>query len=618
MSAKYRNLSVNEVFEHINDLRGILGTMTHALEEAPHIMGEFSALKAKMGMHGGKRAVSEIYSAVKSAETANEISGEGVKSHVNALMRLSFWYGDKLNPSNYFSAQKNAGQGLNTTSERFRYGPFAALTQEIGQRAGTQFGTYYAKGAAGLRMTGAGLTKAFDYGLLDEKTVQWSNQHKVMPGAQFKAADMAAKDPDLFLFKEVLPALAKAGVDMKNDVAVLRALGQIFTDKNAYGFLFEIYKQKSKMDKDWAGFQGTSGDTAAYREKDPFAAAQGFLAQIQTLALALGNPALEGAVRRLQDINTGLAQIGGDAGRSAEGIKTLEKALIPLGVALGVMVSGRFLGMAGGFAMGANPVTLAMAGIAAGLTAWAELDWNSFTFFWGNVYKGMSVVARAVGLGDGTQKQRAADHMRDAEYFERVNDPTKPRTIKEYADQVERSAKAAVPQVTGTVKAYQSTETSAKAAASAIDDTTSAFGRLINGLKSMLSGDGGASGSGAGGLIHKSSFGGGPVGAGISPGGRFGGLKLGGAGGAGSGETSGLGKGRTASLPPAGLGNGVNRSLSGPYSNELATAIGQSAKDLGVSQRDLATAISYETAGTFDKWKRGPHTKWGQHRGLIQ
>lgn len=33
---------------------------------------------------------------------------------------------------------------------------------------------------------------------------------------------------------------------------------------------------------------------------------------------------------------------------------------------------------------------------------------------------------------------------------------------------------------------------------------------------------------------------------------------------------------------------------------------------------DLATAISYETGGTFDPWQPGPTTKWGQHRGLIQ
>lgn len=53
-------------------------------------------------------------------------------------------------------------------------------------------------------------------------------------------------------------------------------------------------------------------------------------------------------------------------------------------------------------------------------------------------------------------------------------------------------------------------------------------------------------------------------------------------------------------------------------SAELAQAIQATAGKLGVDPVDLATAISYETAGTFDPWKAGPTTKWGQHRGLIQ
>jgi hypothetical protein len=51
---------------------------------------------------------------------------------------------------------------------------------------------------------------------------------------------------------------------------------------------------------------------------------------------------------------------------------------------------------------------------------------------------------------------------------------------------------------------------------------------------------------------------------------------------------------------------------------QLAAAILASAQRLGISPKDLATVISYETAGTFDPWKAGPTTQWGQHRGLIQ
>ena len=51
---------------------------------------------------------------------------------------------------------------------------------------------------------------------------------------------------------------------------------------------------------------------------------------------------------------------------------------------------------------------------------------------------------------------------------------------------------------------------------------------------------------------------------------------------------------------------------------DIAQGIFSTANALGISPIDLATAISYETAGTFDPLRLGPTTKYGQHRGLIQ
>lgn len=51
---------------------------------------------------------------------------------------------------------------------------------------------------------------------------------------------------------------------------------------------------------------------------------------------------------------------------------------------------------------------------------------------------------------------------------------------------------------------------------------------------------------------------------------------------------------------------------------ELAAAIVDVASRNDWKPTDLGTVISYETAGTFDPWKAGPRTQWGQHRGLIQ
>lgn len=57
---------------------------------------------------------------------------------------------------------------------------------------------------------------------------------------------------------------------------------------------------------------------------------------------------------------------------------------------------------------------------------------------------------------------------------------------------------------------------------------------------------------------------------------------------------------------------------SGNVSPEIVKGIQATAQSLGIDPVDLATAISYETAGTFDPAKKGPTTKWGTHRGLIQ
>lgn len=51
---------------------------------------------------------------------------------------------------------------------------------------------------------------------------------------------------------------------------------------------------------------------------------------------------------------------------------------------------------------------------------------------------------------------------------------------------------------------------------------------------------------------------------------------------------------------------------------QIRNGILDTADALGIDPLDLATVISYETAGTFNPVKGGPTTQWGQHRGLIQ
>jgi len=51
---------------------------------------------------------------------------------------------------------------------------------------------------------------------------------------------------------------------------------------------------------------------------------------------------------------------------------------------------------------------------------------------------------------------------------------------------------------------------------------------------------------------------------------------------------------------------------------DIASGIYSTANALGINPIDLATAISYETSGTFDPLSQGLETQYGQHRGFIQ
>ncbi|GGE36376.1 hypothetical protein GCM10007276_12320 [Agaricicola taiwanensis] len=50
----------------------------------------------------------------------------------------------------------------------------------------------------------------------------------------------------------------------------------------------------------------------------------------------------------------------------------------------------------------------------------------------------------------------------------------------------------------------------------------------------------------------------------------------------------------------------------------IARGIMELAQSRGLDPLDMATAISYETGGTFDPTKAGPTTQYGRHRGFIQ
>lgn len=76
--------------------------------------------------------------------------------------------------------------------------------------------------------------------------------------------------------------------------------------------------------------------------------------------------------------------------------------------------------------------------------------------------------------------------------------------------------------------------------------------------------------------------------------------------------------GQPAAAPMDYASSRVSQAFGDAPGGDIRTGIIATAQSLGIDPLDLATAISYETAGTFDPTKKGPMTQHGQHQGLIQ
>lgn len=88
-----------------------------------------------------------------------------------------------------------------------------------------------------------------------------------------------------------------------------------------------------------------------------------------------------------------------------------------------------------------------------------------------------------------------------------------------------------------------------------------------------------------------------------------------------AGGSSAASPASSSAIPMSGAAGEIAATSPGTIGNvdpSIRDGIVQTANALGIDPVDLATAISYETAGTFDPTKTGPTTKYGQHRGFIQ
>lgn len=316
-TAKYMNVSAVAGVHMANDLRQVFGSQEAAnryLPEAIRFMAMTKSWSEGKGLQGKVDPEKETFAAIKSAEMAGKsMSPEKLHTYLDSLQRALQAGGGNVSSQQFLAAQRIAGTAFYGWDDKFRFGVFPAMIQELGVKAGTQAMTSYSKLGAGNAWSKTNLAEGIDAGIIDPKKVEYDKTGRpmrLMPGGLKFGSEYAAQ-PLQFYEDRLKPWLDKKyGKDL-DDPKVLSdrvaALTRLGGTQNIGRFLSELMVQQNKFEKD-AGLPGrVKGDPELYMKSDWLTAITSFHTQWQNLMTALGSSNVGPAANVLNQINSVLA-----------------------------------------------------------------------------------------------------------------------------------------------------------------------------------------------------------------------------------------------------------------------------------------------------------------------
>lgn len=221
ISGQYRNTTVLENLRIMDDLRANLP------ESFSQIIGEYAGTFSKLhsflktwrgGKHSGdiEKSLHDIDIAVRSGELGGNVTGAEMAKWAEMLAIQRAWYGEKFNLDQFFTAQKSARYSLPGTSDRFKMAVFPAMIQAMGPSAGVALATSFNKMVGGITMHQTTLDAWDRLGLVDRSKVKYGKgghiDTKSVAGKDWViGGDLYKTDPDLFVTRHLLPALAREG-----------------------------------------------------------------------------------------------------------------------------------------------------------------------------------------------------------------------------------------------------------------------------------------------------------------------------------------------------------------------------------------------------------------------
>jgi hypothetical protein len=470
LTGKFRNMSVAENLELMNNARAIYGSQHEGIEHVEPFISAGSFLKAYQGgRHAGAThdLLRELEAAMKSGEIAGKITPAEMERHISGLLAMKMTYGNNVPIARYLQAQRNAAASFLPLSDKYRYGVFPALVQEYGPGAGVMMQTAAQKLVADVGHKKYAIAAQQEFGIRDAE-------------GKIVNSNLYAKNKLEWVLEELAPRMAKRTEGMSKDDAMVEAfrqVGRMFPDRNAAKELIELMIQAPKLLKDQALIEHARSDPEAIRQylnESLDYQMDAFSTGVKNLAAAVGEPmiapiregtkalgdALSWFTNLTKENKPGAAGAGvlglAGAGALLYGLTRMPGGRFALGGLLGAGLNqgvvGSLLGalvldrVLGGAAGAASPITgSAVAGAAAGGGILSRI-WSGAGGFFSTVLPVLSLGGMALDAG--------SDFRADLRKKKAERDGTDTASTKLWTDYLtlpSLSSPAAASEVPGTI-----------------------------------------------------------------------------------------------------------------------------------------------------------------------
>lgn len=351
LSGQYPSASATDIMEMARVAYTTMGNAERGNQILPGLVRGLVTLQSSKGVDAAPQMLNKLLNGIDNLGK-NSMDDVGVKNTldiIDGIIRSAQIENGEIDPGKLFDfarRSKIAGPGL---SSNFIMTTAPAFMQDMtAEGFGTALSSAFQAFVIGANSNSSkvNIQAQRDLGL----RVGNGNAGK----GELIDSELFGHDPYAWVKKNLVPALAKGGVNIEDETAVAKAVAQLTKNTNASGLLTRMITQREQTDRKRQQYAGAMGTDAADQAaaKDPFVAWSGMTTSLENLSAAIGETVMptivpglnsvSGAInafgKALKDGNVlawgGLAAGGVAAGAGALGVGAVITAWMTAGPAL--------------------------------------------------------------------------------------------------------------------------------------------------------------------------------------------------------------------------------------------------------------------------------------------